>query len=129
MQAKLTKRVVDEAKPSVNDLLIWDTQLKGFGLKVTPSGKKIYLYQYRIGGRAGRTRRITIGPHGSPWTPDTARDDAERYAFAVKKQGVDPQLAKQLQRNDAVTLAFDKYAERFIEDYLSENWKRFKAEG
>lgn len=65
MQAKLTKRVVDEAKPGVNDLLIWDTQLKGFGLKVTPTGTKTYLYQYRIGGRAGKTRRVTIGKHGS----------------------------------------------------------------
>src|SRR4051794_36695403 len=129
MQAKLTKRVVDEAKPSVNDLLIWDTQLKGFGLKVTPTGKKVYLYQYRIGGRAGRTRRYTIGLHGSPWTPDIARDEAERHAFAVKKQGVDPQLSRQMQRNDAVTLAFDKYAERFIEEYLPENWVKFQDEG
>ena len=122
MQAKLTKRVVDEARPGVNDLLIWDTQLKGFGLKVTPTGSKSYLYQYRIGGRAGKTRRVTIGKHGSPWTPDSARDEAERHAFAVKQQGVDPQSVKLRERTDAVSLAFDTYAERFISDYLPENW-------
>jgi integrase len=121
MQAKLTKRVVDEAKPGVNDLLIWDTQLKGFGLKVTPTGTKTYLYQYRIGGRAGKTRRVTIGKHGSPWTPDTARDEAERHAFAVKKQGVDPQTVKLREREDAVSLAFDSYVERFISEYLPEH--------
>jgi integrase len=128
MQAKLTKRVVDEARPGVNDLLIWDTQLKGFGLKVTPTGTKTYLYQYRIGGRAGKTRRITIGKHGSPWTPDLARDEAERHAFAAKKQGIDPQAAKLRNRDDAVSLAFDSYSDRFISEYLPENWPRWQKE-
>ncbi|GAA4718555.1 tyrosine-type recombinase/integrase [Sphingomonas lutea] len=129
MRAKLTKRVVDEAKPAVKATFIWDTQLKGFGLKIEPTGTKTYLYQYRLGGRGVTPKRISIGKHGSPWTPDTARDEAERHAFAVKQQGIDPQAVKQQGRNDAVTLAFDKYAERFIKEYLPQNWQRWQNEG
>ena len=75
MQEKLTKRTVDAAKPGGRDALIWDTEVRGFGLKVTPMGRKIYVLQYRKGGPA---RRYTIGPHGSPWTPETARQEAKR---------------------------------------------------
>ena len=57
MKAKLTKREVDAAKPASKDVLVWDTELKGFGLKVTPAGAKIYLIQYRMGGRGARVQR------------------------------------------------------------------------
>ena len=49
----------------------------GFGLKVTPAGRKVYLVQYRLGGRKGQTRRVTIGQHGEI-TPTFARDEAKR---------------------------------------------------
>jgi integrase len=129
VQAKLTKSVVDEAKPGVKDRFIWDTTLKGFGLKVTPGGTKSYVFQYRIGGRAGRTQRVTIGKHGASYTPDKARQEAEYHAYAVKHRQIDPQSAKLAHRNDAVALAFDKYAERFITEYLPDNWVRFQKEG
>lgn len=128
MRAKLTKRAVDDAKPAAKEYLVHDTLLSGFSLKVTPKGSKSYFYQYRIGGRAGRTRRITIGTHGSPWTPEKARAEAEKHAIAVK-QGHDPQERRQEQRRDAVSLAFDKYAEFFIATCLEEKWPRFKKEG
>ncbi|WP_377807980.1 Arm DNA-binding domain-containing protein [Azospirillum sp. A29] len=51
MQAKITKRLVDSLGPGERDLFVWDTGLKGFGLKVTPSGSKVYLIQYRLGDR------------------------------------------------------------------------------
>ena len=126
---RLTKSVVDDAKPGVKDRFIWDSTLKGFGLKITPKGAKTYVFQYRIGGRAGRSRRITIGKHGAPYTPDKARQEAERHAYAVKHQQLDPQAAKLAQRNDAVVLAFDTYVEKFIKEYLSERWERFQSEG
>jgi integrase len=103
--------------------------LKGFGIKVTPSGAKTYVYQFRIGGRSGRTRRVTIGKHGAPYTPDRARQEAEKHAYAVKHQQIDPQAAKLALRNDAVALAFDTYAERFIAEYLPDKWVRFQDEG
>ncbi|MBF0184678.1 MAG: DUF4102 domain-containing protein [Magnetococcales bacterium] len=69
MQAKITKRIVDAVQASNKDAYTWDSELAGFGLKVTPAGRKVYLVQFRV---AGRTRRVTIGPHG-PATPDQAR--------------------------------------------------------
>jgi hypothetical protein len=62
--AKITKGAVDSVKPGCKDSYLWDDELKGFGLKITPTGAKIYLVQYRLGGRAGRVRRVTLGQHG-----------------------------------------------------------------
>ncbi len=49
----------------------------------------MYIVQYRLGGRNGRTRRYTIGEHGSPWTPHTARQEAKRLLGEVRA-GRDP---------------------------------------
>ena len=86
MKAKITKRAVDAAKAGERVSLIWDTEVKGFGLKVTPAGNKIYVLQYRFGGRVNRH---TIGKHGSPWTPDKARIEAGRLLGMVK-DGTNP---------------------------------------
>ena len=86
---KIAKRTVDSLHPEGKVDYLWDTELSGFGVKVLPSGKKTYLVQYRLGGRGGRTRRYTIGKHGSPWTPDTARAEAKKILGAVAK-GEDP---------------------------------------
>lgn len=65
---RISKRSVDDLRPKENDTYLWDgghsEALSGFGLKVTPSGRKVYLIQYRLGGRRGRTRRVTIGTNG-----------------------------------------------------------------
>jgi hypothetical protein len=71
--AKLTKRVVDAAEVRDQDYFIWDDELPGFGLRVSASGKRSYLIQYRS---AGRTRRFTIGLHGI-WTAEMARQEAK----------------------------------------------------
>ncbi len=85
---KLTKRTVDAAKPGERDSYVWDDELSGFGLKVTPAGRKVYLIQYRLGGRKGRTRRVTIGVHGT-LTPDQARVEAKPMLGLVAA-GKDP---------------------------------------
>lgn len=127
MRKKLTKSVVDAAKWPVPGQVIWDTEVKGFGLRVTPNNTKSYIYQYRMGGRGTRSRTLTIGRHGSPWTPDLARKEAAQHAISVR-QGRDPQSQKLSQRADAVTLAFDTYVERFITDYLNVRWSRAGGE-
>ena len=86
---KISKRTVDAAAADKRDTYLWDSELAGFGMKVTPTGKKVYLVQYRIGGRRGQTRRVTIGRHGSPWTPKTARKEAKRLLGDVAS-GRDP---------------------------------------
>ena len=74
--ARLTKRVVDAAVPAVGgrQRILWDTEVKGFGLRITPAGAKSYVLNYRLPD--GRRRRATIGRHGSPWTCETARERA-----------------------------------------------------
>ncbi|MER9602761.1 tyrosine-type recombinase/integrase [Mesorhizobium sp. M0243] len=95
---KITKTTVEAIAPTDCDQIFWDAALKGFGLKVTPAGSKVYLVQYRTGGgRSGVTKRVTIGKHGSPWTPDMARAEAKAVLARVT-QGSDPAKAKQLDR-------------------------------
>lgn len=88
---KITKDKVDALAKGTSDLFLWDDKLSGFGLKVTPAGAKVYLLQYRVGGRGHPTRRYTIGKHG-PMTPDQARTRAKELAHMVEL-GIDPRQA------------------------------------
>jgi integrase len=97
----LTKRHIDAAKPAAKDVYLWDSDVSGFGLKVTPAGRKVFIIQYRPQG-VRRTRRVTIGRHGSPWTVDMARKEALRLLSEVA-QGRDPQDDRQAQKG-ALTL-------------------------
>jgi hypothetical protein len=63
MSTKITKRTVDQLSPGSRDLLLWDRDVKGFGVRCRSSGAKYYLVKMRIGRRQ---RWITIGRHGSP---------------------------------------------------------------
>jgi len=97
--ARIGNRTVSELAAGPKDEFLWDSELAGFGLKVTPAGRKVYLVQYRLGGRRGRTRRFTIGRHGSPWTPDQARKEAKRLLGEVAA-GRDPAESKTEARHD-----------------------------
>lgn len=123
MAGKITKRVVDDAVASDRDTFIWDSNLKGFGLKVTKNGHRSYIYQFRMGGRESTSRRYTIGSHGSPWTPTTARAEAERIAIQVA-QGIDPVAAEKERRRQAVDLAFESYAALFAATCKGAGWRR-----
>ena len=96
MKAKITKRAVDAVRPNKRDTFIWDTEIAGFGLKVTPAGNRIYVVQYRI---AGCLRRYTIGKHGSPWTAEQARKEAARLRGLIAA-GIDPAEEKAAARKD-----------------------------
>jgi integrase len=107
--ANITKRAVDAAKARKTDTYLWDRDLHGFGLKVTPAGRKVYLVQYRLGGRKGRTRRVTIGQHGSPWTPTTARTEAKRLLGEVDA-GRDPAAERDKAKADkSLGLVVDQF--------------------
>src|SRR3954462_14570929 len=101
-------------KAGSRDQFLWDNELRGFGVKVTPLGAKTFVYQYRLGGREAKTKRWTIGRLGNPWTPDTARAEAKRLAFMVG-QGADPVAADRERRRQTVDLGFRIYGERFLE--------------
>ncbi|MGA1100821.1 MAG: tyrosine-type recombinase/integrase [Opitutales bacterium] len=95
MSGRLTKIKIDQAAPKEMDYFLWDGELKGFGVKICKGGRKAYVCQYRLaGGRAGKSRRYTIGAHGSPWTVDQARVKAKQILGQVA-QGQDPSELKQ----------------------------------
>jgi len=117
----ITLRTIQSVTPDPHrDIYVWDPRLKGFGLRITPKGAQSFVFQYRVDG--GPARRKTIGPVGSPWTPATARKEAERLLVQVY-QGIDPVEAKREAKRKKQTLNFRTYSERFVELYLKPNWR------
>ena len=67
----LTKIAVEKAHPEPGrQLFLWDSKVPGFGVRIFPSGRRKYIFQYRTQGR--RQRRMVLGVHG-PLTPEKAR--------------------------------------------------------
>ncbi|MEM9627761.1 MAG: integrase family protein [Pseudomonadota bacterium] len=90
----------------------YDDKLPGFGLYVGKSGIRSYFLEYRPGhGRAVAKRRITIGRHGAPWTPTTARDKALELLAAVKA-GNDPLDARDAPTSRNVAAVVDEWLKR-----------------
>lgn len=108
---KLTKRAIDEAKPAADRLFLWDSELRGFGLVIQPSGTRTFIVQYR--NAAGRPRRMTLGRYGV-LTVDEARIRA-RAALTDVASGEDPMGDKRAYR-EAPTLndLFDRYLEEHV---------------
>ena len=87
---KLTKRTIDALPASAErDAIWWDEDLKGFGLKITAAGRKVFLVQYRPAGDRRNPRKYTIGEYGQV-TPYQARVEAQRV-LAERAAGRDPQ--------------------------------------
>ena len=106
MSKKLTKRVVDAARAEDGERFLWDPELPGFGLRVRPSGRRYYVVQYRSNGR---TRRLTLGPHGA-LTPDQARRKAAKL-LAEARDGRDPAVEI---RSAAKSITVADLAKRFL---------------
>lgn len=124
--AETVKALVPDDNPDKDerrDRFLWDDRLAGFGVKVTPSGSKIYIVQYRQGGRGHKTQRYTIGKEGGAWRPQKARDEAERLLRMVGQGGNINAMAKEAARV-ATDLAFSPYVERFGETTLKAHWPK-----
>ncbi len=113
---KISKRIVDAAKRPTNAdrAFVWDSEVKGFGLTVTERGVKSYVLQYRT--PEGRSRRLTIGRHGSPWTPEDARQRAIDMLRSARR-GFDPLEAK-AEARAALTVA--ELADLYLSDGAAE---------
>jgi integrase len=95
---KITKSVAERAEPQAKIYIIWDSELRGFGLKVSPNGRKTFVCQYRTkGGRSGESRRLTLGYLGSPWSVEDARSEI-RVLLGRVAIGEDPAKEKQDQK-------------------------------
>jgi integrase len=80
--------------------VLWDSMVTGFGARRQRSPAITYFLFYRT---AGRQRWLTIGRHGAPWTPETARIEAKRL-LGVVAGGKDPASAKEAHRQ-AITIS------------------------
>jgi len=91
---RISKRSIDAIAVPAKDTFFWDDTLKGFGVKVTKTGKKMFVLQGRLDGVV---RRYTIGQYGSPWSPDQARDEALQFLSQLGR-GIDPTAEKKARR-------------------------------
>ena len=83
---RLSKSALDEMPlPDAGKrTMVWDAELRGFGVRLSANGVKTYLLRYRMGGRDTPVRTITIGHHGSPWTLEQARKRAAELLTQVR---------------------------------------------
>ena len=110
LRAKITKRTVDGMPiPSQGEARLWDTDLKGFLLRIYPSGRKVYAVKCRV----GRVQHIyTIGEHGSPWSLDEARKAASE-ALQKAQAGEDPSADKKAAK---AALSVAQLIDRYLTD-------------
>jgi integrase len=110
---RLTKRSVDNLNDRERPYVVYDDTLKGFGVRVMPSGLKSWIAEYRpgAGGRTASKRRMVLGK-----TTDLSADKARKLAghmLAAVRLGGDPAKLRHEERKA------DKL-EELIERYLSE---------
>jgi integrase len=102
--------------PGKDRSIFWDDDLSGFGVVAHPSGKRVYVIQYR---QHGRSRRMKIGEHGR-LTPDEARSQAKVLLGAVEG-GTDP---IELRKAAARQKTFRAVADAFMQEHVAAKRKR-----
>src|SRR3974390_524264 len=118
-RAKLTKSVIDDLPTSTKEVVYWDAACPGFGVKVTPKGRKVFIVLYRTGGGGSKLRKYTIGTYGRV-TLHQARVAAQRV-FAAKLEGRDPASEKREAKRRVVADRVEDLLETFIAQHLSQN--------
>ena len=118
-RTKLTKSVIDTLPTPEADTVYWDRALPGFGVKVTPKGRKVFIVLYRTGGAGSKLRKYTIGPYGRV-TLHQARVAAQKI-FAARLEGRDPAAEKRESNRRVVADRVEDLLNTFIEQRLSQN--------
>lgn len=112
---KLTKRLVESIQPEERSVAVWDSVVRGFHVKVLPSGRRSYYVYYR--NAAGQQRRPKIGDHGI-LTAEQARSIAIETLGQVAA-GKDPSAARQSARRRTT---LEQFWERYLKD-ATPRWK------
>jgi integrase len=116
---KLTKSAIDALPTPKSDVVYWDAASPGFGVKVTPKGRKVFVVLYRTGGASSKLRKYTIGPYGRV-TLHQARVAAQKV-FSAKLEGRDPAAEKREAKRRIVADRVEDLLEAFIAQRLSQN--------
>src|SRR3954453_21790132 len=114
---RLTKTAIDALPTPTSEQVHWDETLPGFGVKVTPAGRKVFIVLYRTSGAGSRLRKYTIGPYGRV-TLHVARNEARRI-LAARTEGRDPASEKREARRRLVADRVDDLVEAFIKQHVS----------
>ena len=112
----LSKRTVDGLSGGGKDVIYWDPELAGFGVRVYPSGAKVYLVQSR---GPGGSRRVTVGRHGV-----ISADQARRRAAVIVariKSSWESESASTAQADVGPTVA--ELAERYLREHVAVHCK------
>src|SRR6516225_4283121 len=114
---RLTKSAIDALPAPKSDVVYWDAASPGFGVKVTPKGRKVFVVLYRTGGAGSKLRKYTIGPYGRV-TLHQARVAAQKV-FAARLEGRDPAAEKREAKRRIVIDRVDDLLENFIAQHVS----------
>jgi integrase len=115
VKSRLTKTAVEAIQAGDRDAYLWDSQVPGFGAKVTPRGARIYLLKYRAGGAQ---RWMTLGRHGEI-TAEQARTKAVKLRGAIA-DGEDPSRIRD-DRDAEPTV--DELADRYLAEHAEPHKK------
>lgn len=122
IRERISKALVDALAPRQSEYTVWDKEVSRFGVRVRPGGKH-YVLRIR---KDGRQHWYTIGKHGDPWTPDTARDEANRVlgqaanVEKLRETGSAPSsLRHPIEAREVGKAAptLEAFSKRYLEDY------------
>ncbi len=108
---KLVKGLVP---PATGNRITYDDKIKGFGIRITAAGTKVFIFNYRVKGNR-RERRYTIGGYPTPWTVQRARKKADALKRDVDN-GKDPMGDLHAERG-APTVK--ELADRYLEEHAA----------
>ena len=115
----ISRRTVEALPVGEREAVFWDHELSGFGVRVYPSGRKVYLVQTRSGGKS---KRVTIGRHGV-LTADQARRKAAQVIASIKA-GEEPARPQSVP-DAGPTIA--EVAERYMKEHVAVRCKAATA--
>ena len=115
---RLLKSSIDALPTPPKETVFWDDTLPGFGLKVTPKGKKVFVVLYRTGGAGSALRKYTVGPYGRV-TLHNARAEAQKI-LAARLEGRDPATEKQHKRKKLIADQVSDVLEAYIHQHVAQ---------
>lgn len=122
---KLSATKVDKTPPPLSGRTeLWDSQTRGLGLRITPSGTKTWVMMYRVDGKQ---RRLTLGRYPDLSLSD-ARTEATKHLTTIAK-GADPVDVRDAEKRDRIekrSNRLDHVSAEFIERYAkpkNRSWK------
>lgn len=118
-RARITKTVVEQTTPSTTDVIVHDTDLKGFQLRVTPAGKRSFYVYYRAKGAKLQQRRYKLGDYPKI-SVQRARELAQA-ALGKVATGGDPSAERKKERDRLNSGRVDEIVEQFLTKHALKN--------